>query len=297
MMCITLAGHIEQTASLPEKNASDLSKIRLPESALETHITEGKLPILAQPVIERPLIPPAGPTPIQPVARSPRKMTRTRTVSSGFSGALAPVAETPDPSQVLNSIASQRPLSIISSESHHDSIRERSSLLSGNVSHDVKFNSSSEPMDEKPPIPLLASTSFGRGIRTPTPTSSNSSNLGCNTHSGSSRYPSLAASSLGQCSGSQLQLGGHTDWHHPPSGLAGLKDLQIQPLKNPHSPVESVPPRLPTPDFPPPSRSDTLKGGDARKRAHLRENTSSFVPEVQRRIVSQGGIATIDVAL
>ena len=302
-MCTIFAGHSEQTGLLPEKDSPDLKK-QLTWTLPEAHNnasgpkTEGEPPsasIATQPFIEeteRPLVPPKGPTPLQPAIRSTRKLTR-RAHSPGFSGALSPVAEMPNPSQVPNLITPQPSLPITNSESHHDSARERSSLLSVTLSHDVGSTSSSALMDERSPIPLLASTSFGRGNLTPTP-SSTSSNIGCNTGSGSSRYPSLAASSLG--SGSRPQSDGNTDWHHPPSGLAGLKDLQIEPLRNPHSPVETVAPHLP-PSPPLPSRSGTLNRGETRKRAHLRENTSSSVTEVQMRVVSQSGIATIDVAL
>ena len=306
-MCIIFAGHGEQTGLLTEKDAPDPIK-QLTWSLPETHNntsgprTEGEPPsasISAQPFTEeteRPLVPPKGPTPLQPAVRSTRKLTR-RAHSPGFSGALAPVAETPDLSQVPNFDTPHPPLPITNSELHHDSAHERSSSLSVTMSHDIGSTSPSALVDESPPLPLLASTSFGRGNLTPTPTPSNSSNIGSNTSSGSSRYPSLAPSSLGQCSGSRPHSDGHTDWHHPPSGLAGLKDLQIEPLQNPYSPVKTAAPQLPPPSPPLPSRSGTLNRGETRKRAHLRENTSSSVTEVQRREVSQGGIATIDVAL
>ncbi|KAL4071341.1 hypothetical protein V8B97DRAFT_1962772 [Scleroderma yunnanense] len=307
-----VTGHNEQTGLLTQIDAPDSEQIQPRWPPPETHRsdpgfgTEGKplgASILTQPFtkmhvqVEHLLVPPIGFTPGQ-LVRPQRKLTRTRTHSPGFSGALPSVAETPDLSQVLDFVTPQPPSISTSSESQLDSTRDRSSSVSANVSHDV-VSTSSAATDEKLPIPLLASTSFGRGNLTPTPTSSNSSNIGCNTSSGSSRYPSLAASSLGQCSGSRPHSGGHTDWHHPPSGLAGLKDLHIEPLRNPHSPVETTAPPFPAPSSSVPfsSPSDTVKRGDTVKRAHLRENTSSSVTEIQQRSVSQGGIAAIDITI
>ncbi|KAI6007761.1 hypothetical protein F5J12DRAFT_90136 [Pisolithus orientalis] len=224
-------------------------------------------------------------------ARSPsnRYPPRKRTASPAV---LPPVAETPDLSQILDLVDS-RPLT--DSESRRDSLRERSSSTFVNLSHDTTSRPSSVAIDENQPIPLLASTSFGKG----TPTSSLSSNVGWNTNSSSSRYPSIAFSSVGQCSGSIPHSGGYTDWHHPPTGLAGLKDLQMEPLRNPHSPVEGSAPPLPAPSVATsaPGAPDTLERGDTDKRAHLRQGTSSSVPEIRRRSVSQGGIVHIDVAL
>lgn len=205
---------------------------------------------------------------------------------------LPPVAETPDLSPMLEYVVSA-PLT--DSESRRDSLRERSSSTFVNISHDTTSRPSSAAIDENQPIPLLTSTSFGKG----TSTSSLSSNVGWNTNSSSSRYPSIAPSSVGQCSGSLPNSGGHThtDWHHPPTGLASLKDLQMEPLHSPYSPVESSGPPLPAPSVctSAPGAPDTVDKGETEKRAHLRQTTSSSVPEIQRRSVSQGGIARIDV--
>ncbi|KAI6112001.1 hypothetical protein EDD16DRAFT_1605559 [Pisolithus croceorrhizus] len=229
--------------------------------------------------------------PVQAVPRSLSHRYPARKRNASPAG-LPPVAETPDLSQMLDFVVSA-PLS--DSESRHDSLRERSSSTFVNLSHDTTSRPPSAALDENQPIPLLTSTSFGKG----TPTSSLSSNVGWNTNSSSSRYPSIAPSSVGQCSGSLPHSGGHTDWHHPPTGLAGLKDLQMEPLRNPHSPVESSGPPLPAPSTctSAPGAPDTVERGETEKRAHLRQNTSSSVPEIQRRSVSQGGIAHIDVIL
>ncbi|KAI5986801.1 hypothetical protein EDD15DRAFT_1512530 [Pisolithus albus] len=229
--------------------------------------------------------------PAQVVARSLSHRHPARKRNASPSG-LPPVAETPDASPMLERAVST-PLT--DSESRRDSIRERSSSTFVNLSHDTTSRPSSAVIDENQPIPLLTSTSFGKG----TPTSSLSSNVGWNTNSSSSRYPSIAPSSVGQCSGSLPNSGGHThtDWHHPPTGLASLQDFQVEPLHNPYSPVESSGPPLPPPSVctSAPGAPGTVDKGETGKRAHLRQTTSSSVPKIQRRSVSQGGIARIDV--
>ncbi|KAI6009875.1 hypothetical protein EDC04DRAFT_847551 [Pisolithus marmoratus] len=121
-------------------------------------------------------------TPTSVVARSisNRYPSRKRTLSHGV---LPPVAETADLSQTLDFMAF---VPFTDTESRHDSLRERSSSVFLNLSHDTTSRPSSAAIDENQPIPLLTSTTFGKG----TSMSSLSSNVGWNTNSSSSRYPS-----------------------------------------------------------------------------------------------------------
>ena len=158
--------------------------------------------------------------------------------------------------------------------------------LDGRVSHGTAPLSS--VVDQPGTLPLLTSNNFGKSTASGTPAGSISSTAGWGSGSSgrASRYPSLAASSIGQPSQSGPRSDGGTDWHHPPSGLAGLASLQLGTLVNPHSPVEE--------QAEPP---DVLFAAAPMKRAHLREGTVGSVPEVERRDVMQGGIVHIDVAL
>ncbi|KAG1716225.1 hypothetical protein ID866_965 [Astraeus odoratus] len=241
---------------------------------------------------------PPVPTLSSPVVRSfdQRRASPGRARSPAAPSMLPPVAETPDLSQILNFVASQPPSTLTSSES--DSAHARTSLLSANASHAMASRPSSVAVDENVPISLLTSTMFGK--ESVTSSASLSSNAGYGTGSSSSRYPSIVASTAGQCSGSLLHSGGQTDWHHPPAGLSGLKDLQVEPLRNPYSPVKSTAPLLPSPPGDSPSLHQNAQAGeriDNEKRARLRQSTSTSVPEVQRRVVAQGDIAMIDVTL
>lgn len=192
---------------------------------------------------------------------------------------LAPVAEVPDTPRVLEGRCDASSIAVNSS-------------LDGQVSH----RTVSPPMSTLDPsvsFPLLTSANFGKdSTSSGTAAGSISSTAGWGSGSSgrASRYPSLAQSSIAQCSHSGSRSDGGTDWRHPPSGLSGLKTLQIGPLWNPHSPVEEHPEH---PDA-------SLAAGPTEpapvKRAHLREGTTSSVPELERRTVTEGGIARIDVA-
>ena len=127
------------------------------------------------------------------------------------------------------------------------------------------------------PFKLLTSVNFGKDSATsPTSVGSNSS-----TASWASRY--IAPLSIGQFLWSGPRSDGGTDWHHQPSGLAGLRSLQIGAPPTPQSPVEEqAEPR------------DVLfarSPADATpvKRAHLREGTAGSMPEVERR---EAGLCT-----
>ncbi|KAG9312237.1 hypothetical protein JVU11DRAFT_7536 [Chiua virens] len=190
---------------------------------------------------------------------------------------LPPVPEVPDiPRAPMN-----HPVTAAVSSSLHGQVPH------GTVSPPVSF--------AVEPLPLLTSANFGKTSTTSgTPPGSMSSKTGWGSNSSgtASRYPSLATSSMGMSSRSGPRSDcGTPDWHHPPTGLAGLKTLQIGSLHNPHSPVDEHPlaevSLAPSPPDPPAPV----------KRAHLREGTTSSVAEVERRGVTQGVIAHIDVSL
>lgn len=181
---------------------------------------------------------------------------------------------------------------LMSSDTHYDP-HDHTSLLSAHLSH-TDSRPVSAAMEESVPIPLLAST-FGK--RDLASTTSLSSNVGLQSNSSTSgktsRYPSLAASStLEQCSGSRDRTVG-TDWHNLPAGLSGLKNLQIELPHDLQSSAEVATPTVQGPASGPPDS----KGIRPQKRAHLRESTLTSQPDLQRRSISQGIIATIDVVL
>ncbi|KAF8845959.1 hypothetical protein BDN67DRAFT_1064479 [Paxillus ammoniavirescens] len=223
--------------------------------------------------------------PKMPRSLDRRKSSRRRLRTPALPTELPSVAEVPDTPSGINS-PTFRPPSTIASSSLHAA-----------VSHGQVSRPQSLAQDHPNSFPLLTSTAFGKSTSSAASAGSISSGAGRGSNSSgrASRYPSLAASSLGQSSGSQPHSEGGTDWHHPPAGLAGLKNLQMAPMQNPHSPVELPLPSLPsdTPFSSAHPASEHIKPG---KRAHLRGGTSSSIPEVERRSVMQGGIASIDVA-
>lgn len=182
---------------------------------------------------------------------------------------LSPVTEMPDTPRVLEGLS--RPASAAATSS-----------LDAQVSHGSASRLMSPVVEQSSgPFPLLTSVNFGKDS-TPSGTSAGSISSGR-----PSRYPSLAPSSIMQSSRSGPHSDAGTDWHHTPSGLAGLSSLQMGPMRNPHSPVEERA-----------GRPDMLRADPAlEQRARLREGTASSIPEVERRDVMQGGIARIDVTL
>jgi hypothetical protein len=164
------------------------------------------------------------------------------------------------------------------------------SSVDGRVSHGTASGPMSSVVDQPGTLPLLTSANFGKDSTTSGSISS-TAGWGSGSSGRASRYPSLAPSSVAQSSRSGPRSDGGTDWHHPPSGLAGLRSLQIGALLNPHSPVEEQAE----------PRDEVFAGSPAGaapvKRAHLREGTAGSMPEVERRDVMQGGIAHIDVTL
>ena len=160
------------------------------------------------------------------------------------------------------------------------------SSLDGRLSHET----APRPISLEGAFPLLTSVNFGKdSTKSGTSAGSISSTnaWGSRSSGRTSRYPSLAPSSLGLTSRSETRVNDGPDWHHPPSGLAGLTSLQVEPLRNPHSPAEERP-----------MHPDVLLPGLAPvKRAHLRQSTAGSVPEVEKRDVMQAGIARIDVLL
>ncbi|KIK80008.1 hypothetical protein PAXRUDRAFT_833790 [Paxillus rubicundulus Ve08.2h10] len=223
--------------------------------------------------------------PKMPRSADHRKSSRRRLRTPALPTELPPVAEVPDTPSGIN-ISTFRPPSTIASSSLHAAI-----------SHGRSSRPQSLAQDHPNSFPLLTSTAFGKSTSSATPAGSISSGVGQGSHSSGrvSRYPSLAPSSLGQSSGSERHLEDSMDWHHPPAGLAALKNLQMPFLQNPHPPVEPSLPPLPsdTPFSSAHPASEHIKLG---KRAHLREGTSSSIPEVERISVMQGGVASIDVA-
>lgn len=212
-----------------------------------------------------------------------RKSSRRQPRTAAPPTELPSVAEVPDTPRAFESRSLSRRTSAAGNSS-----------LDGQVSHGTASRPMSSVIDRPGTLPLLTSADFGKNsTASGTPPGSVSSNKGWGSGSSgrASRYPSLAPSSIGQSSRSGPRSDAGTDWYHPPSGLAGLSSLQIGSLRNPHSPVEELPEQ---PDEPlTPSFADPV----AAKRARLREGTVSWVPEVERRTVMQGGIAHIDVAL
>ncbi|KIJ15623.1 hypothetical protein PAXINDRAFT_180644 [Paxillus involutus ATCC 200175] len=217
--------------------------------------------------------------PKMPRSLDHRKSSRRRLRTPALPTELPSVAEVPDTPSGINSPAFRPPSTVASSSLH------------AAISHGQLSRPQSLVQDHPNPFPLLTSTAFGKSTSSGTSSGSISSGAGRGSNSSgrASRYPSLAASSLGQSSGSQPHSEGGVDWHHPPAGLAGLKNLQIAPMQNPHSPVE---PQLPSPPSDTPfssahPASEHIKPG---KRAHLRGGTSSSIPEVERR--AQRGVAS-----
>ncbi|KAH0829057.1 hypothetical protein J3R83DRAFT_2514 [Lanmaoa asiatica] len=213
-----------------------------------------------------------------PRRKSSRRQTRTP----------APLTELPPVTEVPDNPRSREGQSV----SRHVSTAANSSL-DGRVSHGTASRPMSSVIDQPGTLPLLTSVTFGNSTKSNTPPGSILSTAGWGSSSSgkASRYPSLTPSSTGWSSQSGPRSDTGTDWHHPPSGLAGLTSLQIGPLRNPHSPVQEEPEQAdvlftPRPADPTPA-----------KRAHLREGTVGSLPEVERRTVMQGGIAHIDVAL
>ncbi|KAF8132061.1 hypothetical protein EV363DRAFT_1296201 [Boletus edulis] len=198
-----------------------------------------------------------------------RRQSRTSALSTG----LPPVAEVPDTPGVLQGQTISRSVSIAASSS-----------LDAQLSHGTPSRPRSSVVDQSGAVfPLLTSVNFGtRSTTSGTPPGSIllSAGFGSGSSNRTSRYPSLTMSSLEQSSHSG------PDWHHPPSGLAGLNALQVGPLVNPHSPVEGRPEQEEMHAVPVPV-----------KRAHLRESLASSIPEVKRMDVTQCEVARIDVAL
>lgn len=212
-----------------------------------------------------------------PRRKSSRKQSRIHAPQTE----LPPVAEVPD---TLRALAGQ-------SDSRRVSAAGNSSL-DGQVSLGTASRPISPVIDQSGTLPLLTSANFGKNSTTSgtPPGSMSTAGWGSRSSGRASRYPSLALSSIGQSLRSGPRSDAGTDWHHPPSGLAGLSSLQIGPLQNPHYPVEEQPEQ---PDV---SLAPGLANPVLAKHAHLRKGTVSSMPEVERRTVMQGGIAHIDVA-
>ncbi|KIJ66074.1 hypothetical protein HYDPIDRAFT_110213 [Hydnomerulius pinastri MD-312] len=208
-----------------------------------------------------------------------RKSSRRRARTPALPVELPPVAELPDTPRTYT-LSASRPASTVA----HSSLEVA-------ISHGKHSRPSSLALDQPASFPLLTSTAFGKSSSASASSVSSNAGWGSNSSDRASRYPSLAPSSIAMSSGSHPHSEGGTDWHHLPPGLAALKNLQAEPLRNPHSPVES-----PVPPFPS-DISLPLEIPKPEKRAHLREGTASSLPEVERRAVTQGGIASIDVAL
>ena len=206
----------------------------------------------------------------------PRRGSSRRKARTSAPSELTPVAETPNPPRAPT-------ISGVSTAAD--------SSLDGRASHGTASRPMSSVVDQPGTFPLLTSANFGKDSTTSgTSAGSISSTAGWGSSSSgrASRYPSLAPSSIGQ---PRPRSDGDTDWHHQPSGLAGLRSLQIGALLNPHSPVEEQA-----------EPADVLfarspAGPAPVKRAHLREGTAESIPEVERRDVMQAGIAHIDVTL
>lgn len=195
----------------------------------------------------------------------PRRKSSRRHPRAPTPAELSPVTEMPDTPRALEGQAVSHPAANVS--------------LDARVSPGTADQSGGN-------FPLLTSTNFGKDSTLSAKSASCSSTAGFGSSSSgrTSRYPSLAPSSIGLSSHSGPRPDAGTDWHHPPSGLAGLTSLQIGPLQNPHSPVEE-------------RRGLSVVEPAPVKRAHLRDGTVSSLPEVERRDVMHGGIAGIDVAL
>lgn len=155
-------------------------------------------------------------------------------------------------------------------------------------------------------FPLLSSNNtFGK-----TDSSSSSHRwTSCSSSGQMTRYPSLALSSSGpSSSNSKRHSDSAVEWHRAPAGLAALTNIQLEPAKP--SPSPSPFPRsqnIDIPNIPPsllpahrlsrsPSAADKKREVKPRT-AHLRTHSPGSVPEVERRSIVQGGIASIDVAL
>ncbi|KAF8554842.1 hypothetical protein OG21DRAFT_1021377 [Imleria badia] len=207
-----------------------------------------------------------------------RKSSRKQARAPAPSNELSPVTEMPDTPRALEGQTVSRPASAAVASS-----------LDVQVSHGAPSCPMSSVVDQS--FPLLTSANFGKDSTTSGTSAGSISTAGWGSNSSgsgrTSRYPSLAPSSILQSSRSGPHSDAGTDWHHTPSGLAGLSSLQIGPMHNPHSPAEERP-----------ERRDMLRADPVPvKRAHLREGTASSIPEVERRDVMQGGIAHIDVTL
>ncbi|KAF9222456.1 hypothetical protein BS17DRAFT_783734 [Gyrodon lividus] len=211
-----------------------------------------------------------------------RKSSRRRARTHALPAELPPVAELPDASSATNP---SRPSSTTASSS-----------LDVALSHGRSSRPPSLTLDHLDSFPLLTSTAFGKSSSPSTTPAGSISGVGQGSSSSgrASRYPSLAPSSIGRSSGSHPHSESSMDWHHPPTGLAALKNLQAGPMRNPHSPIEPPLPPLPSDASFSPAH---LASEYPKKRAHLREGTASSLPEVEKRSVMQGGIASIDVAL
>ncbi|KAF9237867.1 hypothetical protein BU15DRAFT_75667 [Melanogaster broomeanus] len=166
--------------------------------------------------------PPAPQTSSRSISR--RKSSRRRARTPALSNELPPVAEAPDSPRAASPFAFS------------------SSFNGCTLDH----------------FPLLVSTAFGQSNSASVTSAGSISSYaghGSSSSGRASRYPSLAPSSIGigQSSGSQPRSEGSVDWHHPPAGLAALRDLQIGPMENPHSPIEQPLPPLPSDAPSPPS--------------------------------------------
>lgn len=210
-----------------------------------------------------------------PLSRQNSSLTVHRRKSSRGQPKLIPVAEMPDAQSVLEGRSVSRPTSVAANSS-----------LDGQISHGTTSRPMSSVVDQPGTFPLLTSVNFGKDSTTTG--SISTTGWGSNSSGRTSRYPSLAPSSIVQSARSGPRSDGGTDWRHPPPGLSGLKTLQIGPLQNPYSPVEEGPGQPVVSLEPRPTPA---------KRAHLRGGTTSSIPEIERRAVMQGGIACIDVTL
>ncbi|KAH7889790.1 hypothetical protein F5I97DRAFT_1847343 [Phlebopus sp. FC_14] len=228
-----------------------------------------------------------------------RKSSRRRFRTQALTAELPPVAEVPDTPRNI-SLPGSPPATTTHANAAQE-LKYESSSLSVQISHGRPSRPSSIAADHNASFPLLSSNAFGKGSLTPAASaSSRSSDVGWDSSSSSgkaSRCPSLALSSNARSSSPGRHSEGNTDWyHHRSSGLANLKNLQLNPPSS--SSIEPPLPSLPS-DIPLSSgmRQSNRLIQTPDRRARLRERTSGSVPEVERHSVQMGDIASIDVAL
>ena len=172
---------------------------------------------------------------------------------------------------------------------------QKSSSLSVSLSH----NGHSTGLEPSSFALLASNNTFGK-----TDSSASSQRwTTCSSSGRTTRYPSLAPSSLG-LSSSNSNSNHHSElaseWRSPPAGLAALTNIQSKPTKpipSSGTPWEIHDLPLPHTPRPSPSAAASPPREATPHKAHLRAHTPRSVPAVEWRAIVQGDIANIDVTL